>query len=242
MGKRSKIHVPSDVLKRAGDFSDALARYRALVSCVNRTSRSGAPVFNPEAVATARRLWSKLSRLGKQLLQAGNDWGMSEWIAKRPEWLPLERSGFFEGDAFEDEEITEYWCDWGLDLGRFLAEPQQRGRPLGFRTHPREEWRDILDNMFGDVARDVRALIAATHERLEADRAGSAPLNDRQKEVLKLIPFGPDRGILGKEIIAMLGKAGDSLGLSTLTRHVIPRLKQFHNVRNQRGVGYYRIA
>jgi hypothetical protein len=67
------------------------------------------------------------------------------------------------------------------------------------------------------------------------------PLTDTERAVLAVIPRSP-RGCTGKEIIAALAAAADGTELqqSTLTRHIIPRLKKWHGVTNRPHAGYCR--
>jgi hypothetical protein len=68
------------------------------------------------------------------------------------------------------------------------------------------------------------------------------PLTEREQEVLELIPNTEEGGITGKEICEVLGRRGIIIEQSTLTRHIIPKLKHWHGVRNRRTVGYYRAT
>jgi hypothetical protein len=65
------------------------------------------------------------------------------------------------------------------------------------------------------------------------------PLTDTERAVLALIPRSP-RARTGKELIAALAARGTDLQQSTLTRHIIPRLKKWHEVTNRSGAGYSR--
>jgi hypothetical protein len=67
------------------------------------------------------------------------------------------------------------------------------------------------------------------------------PLTEAEEAVLSVIPFKDSgKGITGKEIVAALAKKGFELSENTLTRHIIPKLKESYGVENRRGVGYYR--
>jgi hypothetical protein len=68
--------------------------------------------------------------------------------------------------------------------------------------------------------------------RAEGDRP---PLTENESMVLTLIKNQePDGGITGKQIQTETG-----ISQGTLTRHIIPRLKQWYGVKNRPGAGYY---
>jgi hypothetical protein len=56
--------------------------------------------------------------------------------------------------------------------------------------------------------------------------------------VLGIIKAHPE-GILGRRIIQELGKHGFPIQQSTLTTHIIPKLKKWYGVENRGGVGYF---
>lgn len=60
------------------------------------------------------------------------------------------------------------------------------------------------------------------------------PLTDTEREVRDIILKHP-HGIDGQEICGAHG----AIELSTLTRHIIPKLKEKCGVKNRRGAGYY---
>ncbi len=68
-------------------------------------------------------------------------------------------------------------------------------------------------------------------------QTAKTPLTDSERRVLELIKGAPD-GIMGPQIVAALSKEGIRLAQSTLTRHIIPKLKA-RGVKNRRGAGYY---
>ncbi len=68
-------------------------------------------------------------------------------------------------------------------------------------------------------------------------QTAKTPLTDSERRVLELIKGAPD-GIMGPQIVAALSKEGFNLAQSTLTRHIIPKLKA-RGVENRRGAGYY---
>ncbi len=67
------------------------------------------------------------------------------------------------------------------------------------------------------------------------------PLTDKEEAVLTIITKQPKgKGITGKCIIAELSRQGIELEQSTLTRHIIPKLKKKpYEVKNRPNVGYY---
>lgn len=63
------------------------------------------------------------------------------------------------------------------------------------------------------------------------------PLTDAERRVFELLDeLAPGSGLTGKQIIAELQ---GNLGQGTLTRHIIPALKQMHGVTNTGGIGYH---
>jgi hypothetical protein len=115
-------------------------------------------------------------------------------------------------------------------------------------TGPRAKRKDPFDPdlasercqaLFGDLrlaARKLRDELSGA----DAPQGDPPPLTRLEKAVLNKIPFRPD-GILGKELLAELNRAGVGLDRSVLTSRVIPKLKKWWGVRNRRGVGYYRV-
>lgn len=68
------------------------------------------------------------------------------------------------------------------------------------------------------------------------------PLTETERRVLDVIKAQPDgSGISGREIIRELNRQNFPIEQSTLTRHIIPRLRNFHGVRNRKSVGYYHV-
>jgi hypothetical protein len=55
-----------------------------------------------------------------------------------------------------------------------------------------------------------------------------------------IIAQPPGSGIPGKQILKEMAKKGRILDDSTLTTHIIPKLKAWHRVKTRRGAGYYR--
>jgi hypothetical protein len=65
------------------------------------------------------------------------------------------------------------------------------------------------------------------------------PMSETEKAVFELLTALPaGEALTGSEIISRLGAKGIPIEQSTLTRHIIPKLKE-HGVRNRRNVGYY---
>jgi hypothetical protein len=68
----------------------------------------------------------------------------------------------------------------------------------------------------------------------------SPPLTDTEKRVLDLIKSQPQgTGVTGSQIVTTLSNQNYPIEQSTLTRHIIPKLKQWYGVKNRPGVGYY---
>lgn len=233
MRKRQKVHMPAQVVCEIACFLVILRDYCWLV---HRSAHQWDSRFRGTRKEVAVKVWRKdLIEPAKRFLQIGNDWAINEWVDDRTEWTQQLQSLFRH--YFEpDQDIL--W-EWGMALRRFLAEADRHPDPLGFRAdEPEENW-CRREEMFWDVELEVRALLGAANERLSHDLANPKPLTDLQKEVLKLIPQGTSEGITGKEIVSKL--ADMSLAQSTLTRHVIPVLKKYYGVCNDRAVGYFRL-
>jgi hypothetical protein len=115
------------------------------------------------------------------------------------------------------------------------------GQPLGFSGREYENESSALEGVFDDVGRDVRVLLTAANERVPGDALTSPPLTELEEAVLQLVPRGHGDGISGKEIIAAINKSRPSVGQSTLTTHIMPKLKKWYGVANRNGVGYYRL-
>jgi hypothetical protein len=100
-------------------------------------------------------------------------------------------------------------------------------------------WQRNVEAPIKEHAEQVRAWIKGVKQ--EAGRgkpSGTPPPTPLQRQVLEIIKNHPN-GIKGPQIISALAKEGDNLDQSTLTRHIIPELKEKHHVRNRRGAGYY---
>ena len=99
---------------------------------------------------------------------------------------------------------------------------------------------DLIDRaLLPDRSIEVRSRVPATpHPHVED--ATAPPLTEPEQQVLGIIKQQPpDKAISGQAIVDELGRRGRTIVLSTLTRHIIPRLKAHHRVRNRRGAGYY---
>ena len=75
----------------------------------------------------------------------------------------------------------------------------------------------------------------------EAERPKPPPLTVHEQKVLDLIRARPaGTGITGRGIIDALNKQGNAPEQSTLTRHIIPKLKRWFGVENAGGGrGYF---
>jgi hypothetical protein len=77
-------------------------------------------------------------------------------------------------------------------------------------------------------------------DQFNAPADSAPPLTEAEGKVLELIKQQPKgQAITGPEIISSLNKQGFPMEQSTLTRHIIPKLKKGYGVKNRRGVGYY---
>ncbi len=96
------------------------------------------------------------------------------------------------------------------------------------------------------IVQSQRALehIEAEIQRLEAEQTMARkrplpPLSKKEKAVFDLIKHQPEGSALkGGEIISKLDQQGIFLEQSTLTRHIIPKLRE-RGITNRHGVGYY---
>ncbi len=139
------------------------------------------------------------------------------------------------------------------DLGRRLTGSQSDAWPERFR----DAWRRLrawhadhttLPELF-DTRDDLQ--FVATAARVMGDEVGKleadlpdkvlaslgTPLTETERAVLNVIKTRSPEGIMGKEIVAAI--APISIKLNTLTRHIIPKLKELRGVENRRGAGYY---
>jgi hypothetical protein len=98
--------------------------------------------------------------------------------------------------------------------------------------------REIVDPMKRHAG-EMRGWVKKLKKSAGRDRSLAAPpLTAREQAVLEVIKDHPD-GIQGGKILSILARRGRVLDQSTLTRHIIPKLKDWHHVRNRPGVGYY---
>lgn len=68
--------------------------------------------------------------------------------------------------------------------------------------------------------------------------AESRPLTEKQRVAFEIIAANPN-GIMGKQLVAEMGKRGEETDLGTLTKHIIPKLKKQCGIVNTPGVGYH---
>jgi hypothetical protein len=79
-------------------------------------------------------------------------------------------------------------------------------------------------------------------ESAQPERQSAASLMATERAVLAILKRQrKGRGIQGKAIIAALKKKGIDLQETTLRRHILPKLRQFHGVENVRSAGGYLI-
>ncbi len=138
------------------------------------------------------------------------------------------------------------------NLGRLLGRPPPHGcserfldavrrlRQWHAQHTPLPELLDVEDLQFvGTAARVMGDEVG----KLEADLPDQVlaslgtPLTETERAVLNVIKTRSPEGIMGKEIVAAI--APISIKLNTLTRHIIPKLKELRGVENRRGAGYY---
>ncbi len=138
------------------------------------------------------------------------------------------------------------------NLGRRLSRPPPHGCSELFldAVHRLRQWHaqhtplpellDVEDLQFvGTAARVMGDEVG----KLEADLPDQVlaslgtPLTETERAVLNVIKTRSPEGIMGKEIVAAI--APISIKLNTLTRHIIPKLKELRGVENRRGAGYY---
>jgi hypothetical protein len=85
--------------------------------------------------------------------------------------------------------------------------------------------------------RDAFVVLKEIHRQLFPPPA----LTDVQRAVLEQLDgLPPGAGLTGKEFLKVLRDWGFRIKQSTLTRHIMPTLKEYYGVRNRRGGGYYR--
>jgi hypothetical protein len=93
-------------------------------------------------------------------------------------------------------------------------------------------------DIIGIPLKDIADLLLAECELPNSSAPQPPPLTDIEQRVLNIIKEHP-KGIQGKGIIHNVRKQGFPIAQSTLTRHIIPKLKQWYSVENRRGVGYF---
>lgn len=159
-----------------------------------------------------------------------------------------ETPGFLEINVVRAVElgyIEVHSTAWFVDRALKLREvrPGPEGRFIFY--YPAEAMID-LRRAAGMPARrsehlaDVPASEPKGNAKPKPDSETGPPLTDTEERVLKIITAIPEgKGITGCAIVDRLKKQGYTHAQSTLTRHTIPKLKQWHGVENRRGVGYY---
>jgi hypothetical protein len=135
----------------------------------------------------------------------------------------------------------------GTDGATYVVQESQEGQ-----RYEASIWRE-QHRLWGwggpaGCSEDVYAITASGLEVLDAMEGGVSEerilktLTDTERRVLNIIERPPpDQGQTGKEIIAALRKQGYLISQSTLTRHIIPKLKRWYNVENPGGGRGYRI-
>src|ERR1700722_5775374 len=215
---KPKKHPPDVVRQNCQIVLVNLEKYRQLLADV--VFRRGE--FRRENIGPARETRKELDKYGKRLLKTGKAWKMIEWVQQHREWLPLARSGFFDGDAYEDSKQA---CSlaWGADLERFLLWQQATEKPLGYSASEREQDNLFCEWVIDDVERDIKALLAAANEQLGGPPGNvdvRPPLTPRERAVLDLIPYDADGAIVGKEIVSKLRDTPNAVGQSDLTSDI----------------------
>lgn len=90
----------------------------------------------------------------------------------------------------------------------------------------------------GAKGHGVGTVVRRTGDRI-ADGSAGPPQTDTEREVLDIIRAHPG-GIVGKQILKTMKNKSRDIEQPTLTRHIIPTLRQHHRAKNRRGgVGYY---
>ena len=90
------------------------------------------------------------------------------------------------------------------------------------------------------ILRSYLTKIRPILDQFSAPADSPPPLTEAEGKVLELIKKQPKgQAITGSEIISRLNQQSFPMEQSTLTRHIIPNLKEFYGVKNRRGVGYY---
>lgn len=112
------------------------------------------------------------------------------------------------------------------------------GEELLLPEHEFPDWRINREMMI--VASCFRDEVRRARNGQEVEESSPRPLTDSEQRVFDLIHELPSgKGITGKQIVSKLAEEGYPLDQGTLTRHIIPTLKQSRGVRNRSCVGYY---
>jgi hypothetical protein len=128
---------------------------------------------------------------------------------------------------------------FSLDKGAIEHELEQLfDSPVAVHVDADFWQREIVDPMKRHAG-EMRAWVKKLKKSAGRGQATVAPpLTAHERAVLEVIKDHP-HGIQGDNILTILARRGRVLDQSTLTRHIIPKLKDWHRVRNRPGVGYY---
>jgi hypothetical protein len=238
----------SDQLKRDDDFDEKVIRRAAslakkdtrilaipkasrFLSCVasGKISREELRTENLEANRimmqhygeAERQLCEELASETGNAYLAPSPWEVAEQILLRRIGLPL-----------EDGDLGRYAAFVNLDA---IDPSDKLAVRIAELDHPRFV-NEILQAIW------KKCPLAAKRDRLpkSATHPVSVPLSDTEQKVLDEIKSQvPGTGITGAKICRHLADKGFPIDQSTLTRHIIPKLKASHGVENRPGVGYY---
>lgn len=142
---------------------------------------------------------------------------MQEWLS----WVSMDKMFARPAHALELGEV---------EFRRWLQNEWE-----SFRRFYREHWKKPI----ADARRDVELELEWTVEQRR--EPPPPPLSETERRVFEIIDKQPDgEGVTGPEIIELLRRQNFPIEQSTLTKHIIPKLKKARGVRNRRGgVGYY---
>ena len=148
-----------------------------------------------------------------------------------------------------EKSVTPYT---GMKLVRSLAQLQENF--LGVRG---EEWEQLRGELAAipdlvcekngagqppsdsDITRMPKLAQVTAVERDEPAADFPPPLSEKATAVYKLLLELPeDEGLTGRQIVSRLREQGVFTDESTLTTHIIPKLKRVHGVVNRPNVGY----
>jgi hypothetical protein len=241
--KASNLPSPTMVRRNCQRYVEVWERYRALegdevIRKLLAGNDDGSFKAQKKPIpfkGQLREYWTLLNRYSRLLLKSGEAWNMNEWVHNNRVWRQIKFPGFFEKEVPEIKKGA-----WGYYLECFLWWSKTKGMTVGSVG---ETDYDIYTEVLRDALHDVRALAAAATERI-AGKPGSAdvrpPLKHRERAILNLIPLcETGQGITGKELIDKLKRFRLSISQSTLTTHVIHKLKAHYGVEKT-AVGYCR--